>query len=363
MISSEWEQLLGSLTQPVFLVQGGLICYANPAAASISATEGLSVYAVLGGAGEEYHAFTGEGSLSLPLDLAAGSFRALVRRVGNYDLFALSAEAGSPLSERLSAFSDVAQSLRLPVANLFATASNLFPRLEELEDERVRTQMAVLNKSFYQLLRTIGNLSDAAGLMAGKIVMRMEPLELCGWFRDLTGRLAPLCEAAGVSFTAECPARTQLGQIDPIRLRRAVLNLFSNALKRTIAASGGSIHVSFELNERSAAVRIADSGGGMDANTLSEAFSHFAGAPDLDPLGGVGLGLPIARWIAAQHGGTVVIQSLPGKGTTAVLSFDYTRGSSTALRSPSISPSGFDPVLVELSDALPAEIYDSENVN
>lgn len=360
-MSQELMAVLGCLAQPAAVVRDRTVVYVNQAARDIGLMDGLSVHALLDDEQERYLSFDGEGALSLRVLLKSGERHATVIRVDCGDLFLLSGgEESGDLTSRLLAFSDLAQSLRLPVANLFATASNLFPYLEQFEDPSVQRQMAVLNKYFYQLLRTIGNLSEARRLNVEESAARMEPVELLGWFRALCDRIEPLCQASGVSFSATIPDGMLLGQIDPMRLERAVLNLVSNALKHT--STGGAIRLGFDAGRTGARIRVSDYGDGMTADVLSGAFSRYLEPQRTDPRSGIGLGLPIARSIAAEHGGTVVLQSQPGGGTTAVLSFSLGAGAA-ALRTPAISMSGFDQVLVELADVLPSEIFDSENVN
>lgn len=361
-MTSEITVLLGCLHQPAFAVRAQLIVFANAAANAAGITDGLSIHALLGDESGRYLAHDGAGALSLQLETAAGRYHANVLRASGHDIFLLEPAAQPPEAEaRLLAFADLAQALRLPVANLFATASNLFPYLEQFEDPSVQRQMAVLNKNFYQLLRTIGNLSESMRLLPGEYQPRFEAVELHGWFSDLAASLTPLCQAAGIPLSVKCPAGMTLAQIDPARLSRAVLNLVSNALKHS--APGSAIALSLDVGRTGARIRIADHGDGMEPEALSDAFSRYRQTPGVDPRSGIGLGLPIARQIASEHGGTVVIHSQPGEGTTAVLSISLGADGGRALRTPTVGLSGFDPLLVELADALPSEIFDSENVN
>ena len=360
-LSPELLAVLGCLSQPAFAVRSLTTVFSNPAAREAGITDGLSVYALLPAGSERYLAFDGAGTLSVTVRTAAGDARATVLRMEQTDLFLLESIAEAGAAARLAAFSDLAQSLRLPVANLFATASNLFPQLEQYEDPTVQKQVSVLNRCFYQLLRTVGNLTEAGRLLDEDAPLRAQPTELHGWFCDLSGRIAPLCEAAGIAFSAEAPSGQLLAHVDPTRLERAVLNLLSNALRHT--PSGGRIAMRLEDGRTSALIRITDSGDGMTASALSGAFTRFRAAQNTDPRCGIGLGLPIARRIAAEHGGTVMLHSQPGAGTTAVLSFSLGSAAGASLRTPTVALSGFDPVLVELSDALPSEVFDSENVN
>jgi two-component system, OmpR family, sensor kinase len=106
---------------------------------------------------------------------------------------------------------------------------------------------------------------------------------------------------------------------DEDRLKQLLLILLDNALKYTPA--GGQVTLGLRHRDTKAEVVVRDTGIGIAAGDLPHVFERFYRA---DPArnrdsGGTGLGLPIARWIAQQHGGDVTIESEPGRGTTAVV--------------------------------------------
>jgi signal transduction histidine kinase len=135
-----------------------------------------------------------------------------------------------------------------------------------------------------------------------------------------------LLEAVG---TAQQLARGQQVQVDhlepalvdgdPDRLKQLVLILLDNAIKYTPPA--GKVTVGLCRQGATAQVVVADTGIGIAAEDLPHVFERFYRA---DPargrdIGGTGLGLPIAQWIAEHHGGRVALTSTPGQGTTAIV--------------------------------------------
>ena len=100
-------------------------------------------------------------------------------------------------------------------------------------------------------------------------------------------------------------------------LVRAVGNLVDNALKY----SGPDQAVCLRLRCRAGRcrVRVADSGPGLDAQDLAQVFQPFFRAAGARGVAGHGVGLPLARRIAELHGGTLVLSSVPGRGTVAEL--------------------------------------------
>ncbi|HEU5318635.1 MAG TPA: HAMP domain-containing sensor histidine kinase [Chloroflexota bacterium] len=106
---------------------------------------------------------------------------------------------------------------------------------------------------------------------------------------------------------------------DPARLKQLLLILLDNAAKYT--PGSGRVSVAMDRRDGQVCVTVRDTGPGIPADELPRVFERFYrvdAARTRDP-GGTGLGLPIARWIAEQHGGAVALESVVGEGTTAVV--------------------------------------------
>jgi signal transduction histidine kinase len=109
-------------------------------------------------------------------------------------------------------------------------------------------------------------------------------------------------------------------EVDARRVRQILINLISNAIKFT--PEGGRITLAARANKDGGAIiAVVDTGVGMTADEIAIAMtpfgqvqSHLSRTQD-----GAGLGLPIARGLARQHGGDLYLESEPGAGTSAVL--------------------------------------------
>lgn len=108
--------------------------------------------------------------------------------------------------------------------------------------------------------------------------------------------------------------------VDARRIRQILINLLSNAHKFT-AERGQILVIAQRIKSGSVTIAVADTGCGMDAEQLKIALipfgqvqSHFTRTQE-----GTGLGLPIARGLARQHGGDLQLESELGAGTTAIL--------------------------------------------
>jgi signal transduction histidine kinase len=101
-------------------------------------------------------------------------------------------------------------------------------------------------------------------------------------------------------------------EADPRRLKDALFNLIGNAVEAT--AQGGRVEVEIDEGERGARIAVRDSGRGMPPDVLDRLGTPFFTTREQ----GTGLGVVTARAAFAQHGGSLVYSSEPGRGTTAV---------------------------------------------
>lgn len=102
---------------------------------------------------------------------------------------------------------------------------------------------------------------------------------------------------------------------DSEALRRALLILIDNAVKYT--PDGGRVEVSLKRKDGHAVISVVDTGIGVAEQDIPHIFDRFwrADKARSRAQGGVGLGLPIARWIVAMHQGEIRVTSAPGKGS------------------------------------------------
>ena len=363
--SREQPEFLDLLSEPVFVVRREQITYRNQAAQALDHSGCSEIAGLLSEKDlSSYRTYEGQGALALVLTLDGKPYGATVRRGVGGDVFVAREQ---PLGEALSAdtLSVVADAVRRELSNLFDAASALFPTLEEWENPRIQRQTARLNRGFYRLLRLAANLSEVGACLSGQSRAFLERTELRSFLAELHRKAAPLFEAAGAELQYLPPAQTVTIAVDRQKLERAILNLLSNALGHS---AGGPVILALECSPSSVYLRVSDSGGGMTPAELSASFDRFARHNPLDlGLGdGVGLGLPLVRTIAGLHGGTLVIHTTP-EGTTATMSLSRRLGADLPdeVRSPVQNydyAGSLDHFVLELSDHLPDEVFDTRNL-
>jgi CheY-like chemotaxis protein len=179
---------------------------------------------------------------------------------------------------------------------------------------------AVFNNATRQA-HLIEELLDVSRIVAGRAPLDPERLDIGDNIRGAVEAILPLAEAKGVDVHVD--ARHGVMVIaDPRRLEQVFLNVLSNAVKFT--PEGGRISVGSTVNSGRVDVTITDTGAGIDAAFLPHVFERFRQADSTmaRSVGGLGLGLFIARHLVDAQGGRIVARS-DGRnlGATFVVSF------------------------------------------
>lgn len=355
----EKNGMLDLMDRPAFSVGGGVILYANQAARQRLITPGNSVLELFLTGKDDYEAFSG-GCLYLTLSLAGQTCGASVSRIGDTDVFILEDE--TDLSE-LNALALASREIRGPLTNIMAVADQTLPKLVR-EDEASQIQLAQLNRGLYQLLRLVGNMSDALRYCTATND-HSETVELRAFLDELLCTAAALAGDAGKQLHHTNLRQPLYCLIDREMLERALNNMISNAMKFT--PRGGSIDVQCTRRGDRLYLSVADTGDGIPSGILGSVFTRYRREPALeDNRYGIGLGLVLVRAAAARHGGTVLIDRPEGWGTRITLSIAIRKADQGAVRSRGLHmdyAGERNHALTELSDVLPAQQYRTEDIN
>ncbi|MDG9675295.1 HAMP domain-containing sensor histidine kinase [Micromonospora sp. DH14] len=209
-------------------------------------------------------------------------------------------------AQRRTMVNDVAHELRTPL-------SNIRTWLEAAQDDLAPTDaqlLAMLHEEALLLQHIIDDLSDLAAADAG--TLRIDPEPTC--LRDVLTHVVDSHRggalAAGVRLELTV-AGDPVVQADQVRLRQVVGNLISNAIRYT--SPGGSVTV----GATGTTISVRDTGSGINPADLPKIFDRFWRADESRSrvTGGSGLGLAIARHLTEAHGGTIGVESEPGRGT------------------------------------------------
>lgn len=251
----------------------------------------------------------------------------------------------------------VSGQLRLSLGNIYSALTRLAPPDLRDQQQRVDLNAALLSQSYYRILRLANNLSDASEpeRPVGMGMVNDDIVELC---RSVVDEAQVPAELLGIQLDFRCAKSFHFITMDRERISRLLLNLLSNSFK---FIGSGDKRVSLEVRVEGDFVYLvlADTGTGIPSKVLDSVFDRCRQPGRMDPSPhGLGLGLPLCRRIAREHGGSLALVSQVGKGTTVTVSLPNQRGPQRmggAL--PSELFGGFNKTLVELSDALPKQAF------
>ncbi|MDO5546288.1 MAG: HAMP domain-containing sensor histidine kinase [Eubacteriales bacterium] len=335
--------LLDLMVQPGFYVENFTIQRLNAAAEGLLLAPGMDIRPLIDAGLEEYQTFEG-GCLYLRLRLSGNGVGASVTRQGGMDAFVLDTRE---CDSALQALSLAARELRDPLAAIMVSAGAL---------EGNEAQLALLNRGIHQMLRVIGNMSDAGRVPPAS---RQETMDIDALFCEVFEKAAALAETANVTIRYQGLEKPVLCLADREQLERAALNLISNALK--FAPAGGKIDASLTKCGKILRFSIRDNGPGFAQNLLGSVYNRYLRQPCIEEgRNGLGLGMVLVRSAAASHGGAVLIDQPEGGGARVSMTMAIRQNSSGILRSPVLRvdyAGEQDHALVELADCLPPSLY------
>jgi two-component system CheB/CheR fusion protein len=178
----------------------------------------------------------------------------------------------------------------------------------------------VLERQSQHMARLLDDLLEASRVTQNKIELRRSLLDLRANVREAAEAMRGVFEARQMEFTMELSADEMYVDADPTRLQQIQVNLLTNAAKYTPAR--GHVRLSLRREGDIALISVRDDGAGIAPDMLESVFEMFVQSHrTLDrAAGGLGVGLTLARWLAAMHGGSISAQSDgEGKGSEFTL--------------------------------------------
>ena len=168
-----------------------------------------------------------------------------------------------------------------------------------------------------QMTEMVESLLTLARADEGRAPLAVEECDLRELVVDVAETAGMLGEGVGVTEVHTVPDKPVLLAVDRGRIRELLLNMVTNAIKYT--PQGGTVSLNLEQDDESVTLSVRDSGIGIAPGDLPHIFERFWRAdPARSRTGdrpGVGLGLAITKWIAEAHGGSITVQSRPGRGS------------------------------------------------
>ncbi|MDZ7821934.1 MAG: HAMP domain-containing sensor histidine kinase [Candidatus Marinimicrobia bacterium] len=211
-------------------------------------------------------------------------------------------------------FSIIAHDLRSPFNGILGMTGILKDRYDDLDKKEKQKMIAALHDSLHKCYELLNNLLEWSRSQSGKIDFSPENLRFDSALQDVLGLLSN--SAAQKNMKIINVAGSPTVYADRNMLDAILRNLISNAVKYSYP--GGNIRISSEKKKDKIIISVSDSGTGIPASRKNRLF-HITNTYRINGTSGEsgnGLGLIICKEFVEKHGGSIGVESEPGKGST-----------------------------------------------
>ena len=209
----------------------------------------------------------------------------------------------------------VSHELKTPLTAIRMFAETL--SLGRTRDDKTRDEYleTIVNES-ERLARLVDNVLDFSKIEQGKKIYRMRPTFLPDVIQSAARAMRYPLSQQGFSLNVSVNEDLPKLSGDADALEQAILNLLSNAMK--YSGEGRQIDLSCDRRNGNAVIAVTDQGIGISEEHQARVFEKFYRVRESSTnlIAGTGLGLTLVKHIAQAHGGSVRIESTPGKGST-----------------------------------------------
>ncbi len=275
------------------------------------------------------------GLIALSLVIVANVYAEMQKREKRLEAERIKAEESSKAK---SAFlSNMSHDIRTPMNAIVGYVT--LAKSEEVGIEEMREYLGKIEGSSKHLLALINDILEMSRIESGKMELETDNVDIGSIMNDLRDLFTMQMQQKKINFTVtdDGSLTDRVVICDKTRFDRVLLNLISNAYKFT--PEGGSVSVTFMQNGSNEdgsgnyEIRVKDSGIGMTPEFASKVFEAFERerTSTVSGIQGTGLGMAITKSIIDLMGGTVTVNTAPGKGTEFIVNVTFAKGDETAL--------------------------------
>ncbi|HEY3175260.1 MAG TPA: response regulator [Candidatus Polarisedimenticolia bacterium] len=278
------------------------------------------------------HSMTG--AIAVELDITAQRRAEEALKGKNIELARARVQAEKESRFKSRFLASMSHELRTPLNGIIGFSELLDQELFGTLTARQKTYVGNVLASGRHLLDLVNDILDISKVEAGRMELSREWTPLASVVEAAQEIIAPLAAKRLQTLEVDVAAGLPDLHIDPVRIRQVLNNLLSNAVKFT--AEGGAIKLTAYEREGRIRVVVQDNGIGIRSEDMTRLFREFERIESAsgEKPEGTGLGLVLSRRLAELHGGSILAESEPGKGSTFTL--DLPVGSNAAVTRPPV---------------------------
>jgi signal transduction histidine kinase len=217
---------------------------------------------------------------------------------------------------------NMSHELRTPLNAIIGYSEMLHEEAEDLGQADFIPDLQKIQAAGKHLLGLINDVLDISKIEAGKIELDLATFGIAPMLQDVVTTIGPLVEQNANTLEVRCAHDPGTMRADRLKVQQSLLNLLSNACKFTEQGTI-TLEAMREVENGMAwmTFRVTDTGIGMAPEQMGKLFQVFsqADASTTRKYGGTGLGLVISQRFCRMMGGDILVESVPGQGSTFVI--------------------------------------------
>jgi PAS domain S-box-containing protein len=204
--------------------------------------------------------------------------------------------------------------LRTPLHTIIGFAELLAEELEGPLNQKQQRFMNHIHTDSIHLLALINDILDISKIESGRLGLRRETFDIAGALEEILASVRPQAAAKSIAIETSISLPATIFA-DRLRVKQVLFNLLSNALKFTPA--GGRVRIEAAQRDGLIEISVSDTGIGIAKEQHDAVFDKFyqVGSTTKGVREGTGLGLAITKALVEEHGGSIGLESEPGKGS------------------------------------------------
>ncbi|MBC7888261.1 MAG: response regulator [Ferruginibacter sp.] len=227
-------------------------------------------------------------------------------------------------------FTNVSHEFRTPLSLILLPLEKMVNKTHDSENKK---QLQIVQRNAKRLLNLVNQLLDFRKMEVQEFSVHLSLEDMVQFTREITYSFSDISEKKDIALTFSANSEKLETFFDKDKLEKILFNLLSNAFK--YSPPGGKVNVNFSSIKNEAGntfihIKVSDSGIGIPAEMHDKIFERFYQhtAPGDVQNSGSGIGLAITKEFVKLHGGKIMVESEPEKGTcfTVILPVKETQG-------------------------------------
>ncbi|TIH12064.1 response regulator [Marinifilum sp. JC120] len=264
----------------------------------------------------DYELYTPGGLVFLVLCFAVIAAKKYERTLHKTELLTQNLKRANEVKDQL--LTNTSHELRTPINSMIALLKSLSSERTKLGTAENESMDMVLS-SMTRLNRLINDLLDFSNLKDGRVKLHNSNFNIKQTLGYTVREVQPLLDDKRIELSLKAASSPELVYGDKYRLIQVLYNLLGNAIKFT--PENGRIEISTHEQDGVLYISVSDTGIGITPDKQDRIFNSFEQADESISIGygGLGIGLSISKEIMQAHGGDIIVESEPGKGSVFTL--------------------------------------------